>query len=180
VLPTGLGQYQGTKVWRFLVKPAKDSRQVGLAIDTAFFVDLTVEMNGELQAELELVFAHLDERFPDQLFHPHELLVMLRLFALYDVGRDAEGAPILGRSDPPAVLRVSGGGVRLSAESTRDTLCLEAASDEPTTVGLRWGQFERALELSPALAPPNREDPCDPSSPEGVDVEACVEQLRGR
>jgi hypothetical protein len=50
---------------------------------------------------MELVFAHLDERFPDQLFEPHELLVMLRLFALYDVGKDASGAPL----EPPAHMR---------------------------------------------------------------------------
>ena len=47
----------------------------------------TVEVDGRPQANIGLVFAHLDDRFPDPLFDPHMLLGMLRMFQLYDVGR---------------------------------------------------------------------------------------------
>jgi 3-hydroxyacyl-[acyl-carrier-protein] dehydratase len=45
----------------------------------------------ELQAEVELVFAKLDNRFPDPIFDPADFLMMIRAFGLYDVGVDAEG-----------------------------------------------------------------------------------------
>jgi 3-hydroxyacyl-[acyl-carrier-protein] dehydratase len=48
----------------------------------------------ELQAEVELVFAKLDNRFPDPIFHPADFLMMIRAFGLYDVGVDADGKPL--------------------------------------------------------------------------------------
>ena len=54
-----------------------------------------VTVNGEPQANISLVFAHLDDRFPDPLFEPHLLLAMLRMFRLYEVGRDGEGQPLI-------------------------------------------------------------------------------------
>ena len=45
-----------------------------------------------LQAEIELVFAHLDDRFEGvELFEPANFLRMLRLLKLYEVGRDSAG-----------------------------------------------------------------------------------------
>lgn len=58
-----------------------------------------VHCKDELQADIELMFAHLDERFPD-LFEPHYLLGMLRLFGVYDVAVDEQG----NRLEPPAHL----------------------------------------------------------------------------
>lgn len=55
----------------------------------------TSHIEGRLQAEIELVFAHLDDRFPPALFAPNDLLVMLRLFGLYDVGVDRDGRPLV-------------------------------------------------------------------------------------
>lgn len=48
----------------------------------------------ELQAEVELVFAYLDSRFPSELFEGHAFLAMIRAFGLYDVGRTSDGAPL--------------------------------------------------------------------------------------
>lgn len=48
-----------------------------------------------LQAEVELVFAYLDDRFQGvDLFEPAELLCTLRLLGVYDVGRDKDGRPL--------------------------------------------------------------------------------------
>jgi 3-hydroxyacyl-[acyl-carrier-protein] dehydratase len=50
----------------------------------------------DLQAEMELVFAHLDERFAEvgDLFDPADFLAILRVFELYDIGRKPDGTPI--------------------------------------------------------------------------------------
>jgi len=62
---------------------------------------LTSHVGLELQGEVEMMFAFLDERFPDgPLFDPVDFLAMVRLFGLYDVGRDG-GKPI---SPPPFYL----------------------------------------------------------------------------
>lgn len=55
----------------------------------------TSHVGDQLQAEIELVFAHLDDRFAGvQLFEPADFLVMLRLFQLYTVGRKQDGSPL--------------------------------------------------------------------------------------
>lgn len=49
----------------------------------------------ELVAEVELMFAFLDERFPSgPLFEPVDFVAMLRAFHMYDVGRTADGLPL--------------------------------------------------------------------------------------
>jgi len=49
----------------------------------------------ELQAEMEIVFAHLDEQFQDRkLFDPLVLQHMMRILRAYEVGTDADGAPL--------------------------------------------------------------------------------------
>lgn len=49
-------------------------------------------LDGELQAEVELMFAFLDERFPSgPLFDPVDFAAMLRGFRIYDVGRTSDG-----------------------------------------------------------------------------------------
>ena len=50
--------------------------------------------DGELQAEVELVFAMLDDRFPDPIFDPADFLAMIRTFGLYEVGVDSAGQPL--------------------------------------------------------------------------------------
>lgn len=55
----------------------------------------TCHVGDRLQAEMELVFAHLDERFEGvDLFYPADFLQMMRIFGLFDVGRNADGTPL--------------------------------------------------------------------------------------
>ena len=54
----------------------------------------TVKAGDELRADVQLMFAHLDNRFPDNLFEPSNFLRMLRLFDLFEVGRNEDGQPI--------------------------------------------------------------------------------------
>lgn len=54
-----------------------------------------------LQAEAELFFACLDEAFErGELFEPYDLLCMLRVLRLFEVGRKDDGAPL----DVPAYM----------------------------------------------------------------------------
>ncbi len=55
---------------------------------------LTSHIGLELQAEVEMMFAFLDDRFPSgPLFEPVEFLAMIRAFGMYDVAQ-AGGQPI--------------------------------------------------------------------------------------
>ncbi len=55
----------------------------------------TSHKGNELLAEVDLVFAHLDERFEGvEQFDPLELLVWLRMLAVFDVGRNPDGSPL--------------------------------------------------------------------------------------
>jgi 3-hydroxyacyl-[acyl-carrier-protein] dehydratase len=51
-------------------------------------------VGSEPVADVELVFAHLDDRFPSSLFDDRDLVRMLRLFRLYEVARDEQGQPL--------------------------------------------------------------------------------------
>ncbi len=56
----------------------------------------TSHCDGSLQAEIDLMFAFLDDqRFADgPLFNPGELGTMLRLMKMFDVAVDAQGKPL--------------------------------------------------------------------------------------
>ncbi|MCH7858928.1 MAG: beta-hydroxyacyl-ACP dehydratase [Candidatus Marinimicrobia bacterium] len=55
-------------------------------------------LGDRLQAEIELVFAHLDEEYlGKELFEPGDLLKMMRIFGAFDVGRAADGSPLADR-----------------------------------------------------------------------------------
>lgn len=69
-------------------------------------------IDGQLQAEVELFFAYIDDRFPGlDLFDPADFLASLRLFGVYDVGCHPDGTPL---EVPPRLLeaeaRVHGDG----------------------------------------------------------------------
>jgi len=55
----------------------------------------TSHIGEQLHADIELVFAHLDDRFlgVDQ-FEPADFLRMLRLLRIYEVGRTKDGGPL--------------------------------------------------------------------------------------
>jgi 3-hydroxyacyl-[acyl-carrier-protein] dehydratase len=56
---------------------------------------VTSHVGEELQAEVELMFAFLDDRFPSgPLFEPVDFVAMLRAFHMYDVGRTSDGRPL--------------------------------------------------------------------------------------
>ena len=56
---------------------------------------VTAHIGDELVAEVDLMFAFLDERFPSgPLFEPVDFVAMMRAFHLYDVGRTTDGQPI--------------------------------------------------------------------------------------
>ncbi|MFI4876552.1 MAG: beta-hydroxyacyl-ACP dehydratase, partial [Blastopirellula sp. JB062] len=59
------------------------------------YISATSHCGERLHAEVELFFAHLDEQDNDrELFDPADLLQMLRLLKVYDIGRKPDGTPI--------------------------------------------------------------------------------------
>jgi 3-hydroxyacyl-[acyl-carrier-protein] dehydratase len=61
------------------------------------FIRGTSYIGEELQAEVDWFLAHLGDRFDDvaeDLIDPADMLAMLRLFGMYDVGRTASGEPL--------------------------------------------------------------------------------------
>jgi 3-hydroxyacyl-[acyl-carrier-protein] dehydratase len=73
----------------------------------------TGHIGDELQSEVDLMFAFLDDRFPKgPLFEPEDFLVMLRSFHLYEVGVDEHDQPL---RPPPVYLEVERQGLEESA-----------------------------------------------------------------
>ncbi|MEX1040999.1 MAG: beta-hydroxyacyl-ACP dehydratase [Pirellulaceae bacterium] len=59
------------------------------------YISATSHIGDELHAEVEMFFAHLDIRGEARdLFYPAQLLAMIRLMKLYDVGKNADGSPL--------------------------------------------------------------------------------------
>jgi 3-hydroxyacyl-[acyl-carrier-protein] dehydratase len=55
----------------------------------------TSHLGTRLQAEVQLFFAHLNEATAGKwLFDPANLLAMLKLLGVFEVGRDAQGQPL--------------------------------------------------------------------------------------
>ncbi len=57
-------------------------------------VSATSHKGDVLQAEAEIVFAHLNDSSLDSLFDPETFLRMMRLFGAFDVGHAADGSPL--------------------------------------------------------------------------------------
>ncbi len=58
-------------------------------------VRATSHRNGELHAEVEFVFAHLNADYQDKvLFEPGMYLWMMRILRAFEVGRAADGGPL--------------------------------------------------------------------------------------
>jgi 3-hydroxyacyl-[acyl-carrier-protein] dehydratase len=58
------------------------------------FCQCQVLAGDEVRADVQLMFAHLDDRFPENLFDLAAFLRMLRMFELYKVGRTKAGEPL--------------------------------------------------------------------------------------
>jgi 3-hydroxyacyl-[acyl-carrier-protein] dehydratase len=68
-------------------------------------------VGGRLQAEVEVFFANvLETERTRKLFSPQELLAMMQLLGVYDVGRTADG----GKLQPPAALLGMGRGIPIA------------------------------------------------------------------
>lgn len=64
--------------------------------DDGAIVSGTTHIDGELQAEIELTFAFLGERFGNRpLFPNNDLLGMLLTLGMYEVGKDVNGNPLV-------------------------------------------------------------------------------------
>lgn len=71
-----------------------DARVLDVKADGAMCA-VTGYLGDKVHAEVEMMFAFLDDRFPSgPLFEPVDFLVMLRSFGIYDVGRTADGQPL--------------------------------------------------------------------------------------
>jgi 3-hydroxyacyl-[acyl-carrier-protein] dehydratase len=56
--------------------------------------------DGQLQAEMEIVFAHLGSEHAERLYDPETFLRMMRMLGAFEVGHAADGGPLV----PPARL----------------------------------------------------------------------------
>ncbi len=64
-------------------------------------VTATSYKGDQLQAEVEIVFAHLNDPNLESLFEPKTFLHMMRLLRAFDVGHAADGSPLV---PPPRLL----------------------------------------------------------------------------
>jgi len=69
------------------------------------------EKDGERHAEMEIVFAHLNNRDVGSLFDPETFLRMMRLLGAYDIGHAADGTRLV----PPSRLLQATGSASASA-----------------------------------------------------------------
>lgn len=88
----------GKALFHFPARPGDTLRFTATILDVkgdGAMATVTSHVGERLQAEVELVFAFLDDRFPDgPLFEPVDFVAMIRAFAMYDVGRTPDGHPI--------------------------------------------------------------------------------------
>ena len=56
-------------------------------------ITATSYKDGQLQADMEIVFAHLSDEHSD-LFEPESFLRMMRMLGAFDVGHAADGSPL--------------------------------------------------------------------------------------
>jgi 3-hydroxyacyl-[acyl-carrier-protein] dehydratase len=83
------------------------SAQIEFVKEDGAMVHATSQKNGKVQAEVELVFAHLADPRHDSLFEPESFLRMMRMLGAFDIGHAADGSTL---KPPPHLLAASGGG----------------------------------------------------------------------
>jgi 3-hydroxyacyl-[acyl-carrier-protein] dehydratase len=88
----------GKAIFHFPATPGDTLRYTATILDVkpdGAMASVTSHIGDRLQAEVELMFAFLDDRFPSgPLFEPVDFVAMIRTFGMYDVGRTADGNPI--------------------------------------------------------------------------------------
>jgi 3-hydroxyacyl-[acyl-carrier-protein] dehydratase len=88
----------GKAVFARPVVPGETLRYEATIVDVkgdGALATVTGHVGAELVAEVEMMFAFLDERFPSgPLFEPVDFVAMLRAFHMYDVGRTSDGEPL--------------------------------------------------------------------------------------
>jgi 3-hydroxyacyl-[acyl-carrier-protein] dehydratase len=66
----------------------------------------TSHKNGQLQADMELVFAHLNGEHQDRiLFQPETYTRMMHMLRAHEVGHAADGSPLVLPNEPTGVAR---------------------------------------------------------------------------
>jgi len=58
-------------------------------------ISATSHKDGELHAELEIVFAHFNSSQIESLYEPESFLRMMRMLGAYDIGHAADGGPLV-------------------------------------------------------------------------------------
>jgi 3-hydroxyacyl-[acyl-carrier-protein] dehydratase len=67
-------------------------------------ISATSHKGDQLHAEVEIVFAHLSDPRMGKLFDPATFLYMMRMLGAYDVGRAADGGPLM---PPPGLIEAA-------------------------------------------------------------------------
>jgi 3-hydroxyacyl-[acyl-carrier-protein] dehydratase len=74
-------------------------------------VTATSHKNGELHAEMNIFFAHLDDAYQDKhLFEPGDLLKMMRVLRAYEVGIGPDGGPLREPEENESAVPANSGG----------------------------------------------------------------------
>jgi 3-hydroxyacyl-[acyl-carrier-protein] dehydratase len=88
----------GKAIFHFPARPGEVLRYSATVLDIktdGAMAEITCHIGDRLQAEVEMMFAFLDDRFPaGPLFEPVDFVAMIRTFGMYDVGQTADGEPI--------------------------------------------------------------------------------------
>jgi 3-hydroxyacyl-[acyl-carrier-protein] dehydratase len=72
--------------------------------DDGAMVTATAKVGDRLQAELEVVFAHLaDDEHSKSLFEPKNFVFTMKLLGVFDVGRKSDGSRL---TEPPGLLKL--------------------------------------------------------------------------
>jgi 3-hydroxyacyl-[acyl-carrier-protein] dehydratase len=76
--------------------------------DDGAMVSATAHVRDRLQAEMEIVFAHLDDTGRGKsLFEPKNFVFTMKLLGVFDVGRAADGTKL---QEPPGLAKLKAGG----------------------------------------------------------------------
>ena len=77
------------------------------AVDNGAMVSATSHVRDRLQAEMEIVFAHLaDDGRTRTLFEPKNFVFTMKLLGVFDVGRSSDGTKL---KEPPGLAKLRSG-----------------------------------------------------------------------